>query len=215
MARNKYPEETVEKILEIAGRLFWTKGYEQTSIQDIVDELGMSKGAIYHHFKNKEQILNQLCDSYYNRMDWFTDIPQDKSLNGREKLRKLFWYSLCNEQKLQVDQLLLPMLQNPRMVAAQLRDTVQVNAPLIARIIQEGNEDGSLAVDQPEELAEIVMLLTNLWINPGVFCWTPEEFQRRVLLLATICQQNGLPIVDEEMLQKADQYYAAVSPQRQ
>lgn len=214
MARNKYPEQTVEKILEIAGRLFWTKGYEQTSIQDIVDELGMSKGAIYHHFKNKEQILNQLCDSYYNHMEWFTDIPQDKSLNGREKLRKLLWYSLCNEQKLQVDQLLLPMLQNPRMVAAQLRDTVQINAPLIARIIQEGNEDGSLAVDQPEELAEVVMLLTNLWINPGIFCWTPEEFQRRVQMLANICQQNGLPIIDEEMLQKADQYHAAVSPQR-
>ena len=47
MARNKYPEETVNLILETAGRLFVEKGYERTSIQDIVDNLGeLSKGAI-------------------------------------------------------------------------------------------------------------------------------------------------------------------------
>ena len=61
MARNKYPEETVQRILEIAFHLFTTKGYEKTSIQDIVDALGMSKGAIYHHFKSKEEILLRLC----------------------------------------------------------------------------------------------------------------------------------------------------------
>ena len=40
MARNKYPEETVEKILTAAKRLFLEKGYERTTIQDIVDQLG-------------------------------------------------------------------------------------------------------------------------------------------------------------------------------
>ena len=40
MARNKYPEVTVEKILEVSQRLFLTKGYDNTTIQDIVEELG-------------------------------------------------------------------------------------------------------------------------------------------------------------------------------
>ena len=58
MARNKYPEETVNLILETATRLFVQKGYERTSIQDIINNLGgLSKGAIYHHFKSKEEIL--------------------------------------------------------------------------------------------------------------------------------------------------------------
>ena len=51
MARNKYPEETIQKILDVSYRLFLEKGYEHTSIQDIVHAIGMSKGAIYHHFK--------------------------------------------------------------------------------------------------------------------------------------------------------------------
>ena len=49
MARNRHPEETVNLILDVAFRLFMEKGYEHTSIQDIIDHLGgLSKGAIYH-----------------------------------------------------------------------------------------------------------------------------------------------------------------------
>lgn len=52
MARNKYPEETVQKILDVSRTLFREKGYDHTTIQDIVNALGMSKGAVYHHFKS-------------------------------------------------------------------------------------------------------------------------------------------------------------------
>ena len=62
MARNKHPEETVAKILDVSMRLFTEQGYEHTTIQDIVDALGMSKGAIYHHFKSKEDILDRIND---------------------------------------------------------------------------------------------------------------------------------------------------------
>ena len=60
MARNKFPEETERKILEVSFRLFQEKGYDHTTIQDIVNGLGMSKGAVYHHFKSKEEILDQI-----------------------------------------------------------------------------------------------------------------------------------------------------------
>ena len=63
MGRNKYPEETVAKILDAALELFCVQGYEGTSIQDIVDRLdGMTKGAVYHHFKSKEEIFNAAFD---------------------------------------------------------------------------------------------------------------------------------------------------------
>ena len=56
MARNAHPEVTRTRILDAAQRLFMAKGYEHTSIQNIVDELGdLSKGAIYHHFGSKQE----------------------------------------------------------------------------------------------------------------------------------------------------------------
>lgn len=49
MPRNKYPEQTVEKILDAAAALFAEKGYQSTTLQDIIDATGLSKGAVYHH----------------------------------------------------------------------------------------------------------------------------------------------------------------------
>lgn len=54
MPRNKYPEETVKLILDTAARLFTEKGFEKTSLQDIMNETKLSKGAIYHHFASKK-----------------------------------------------------------------------------------------------------------------------------------------------------------------
>ena len=84
MARNKYPEETVNLILETAGRLFVEKGYERTSIQDIVDNLGgLSKGAIYHHFKSKEEILSAVTDRMTEESEvLLSRIRDDKTLSG-------------------------------------------------------------------------------------------------------------------------------------
>ncbi len=66
MARNKYPEVTVEKILEVSQRLFLTNGYDNTTIQDIVEELGgLTRGAIYHHFKSKEEIMDALVNKMF------------------------------------------------------------------------------------------------------------------------------------------------------
>ena len=65
MGRNKYPEETVAKILDAALELFCAQGYEGTSIQDIADRLGwheFQRGAVYHHFKSKEEIFNAAFD---------------------------------------------------------------------------------------------------------------------------------------------------------
>ena len=57
MARNKYPEETVRRILDTAEQLFIEKGYDRASLQDIIEATGLSKGAIYHHFTSKEDIF--------------------------------------------------------------------------------------------------------------------------------------------------------------
>ena len=83
MARNKYPEITVERILNAAQRLFLEKGYENTTIQDIVDALGdLTKGAIYHHFKSKEEILDAVSDKMFFENNPFDAVMDRKDLNG-------------------------------------------------------------------------------------------------------------------------------------
>ena len=92
MARNKHPEETVNRILDTAQRLFLEKGYEQTSIHDILAQLGgLSKGAIYHHFKSKEDILMAVTDRITaDSNQSLAVILARRDLNGAEKLKTIF-----------------------------------------------------------------------------------------------------------------------------
>ena len=165
MARNKHPEETVEKILDVSMRLFSEKGYEHTTIQDIVDALGMSKGAIYHHFKSKEDIIDRLNDRYYEGLDWFPDLSKIPGENGLEKLRYAFRHFLTDPAKRKVDRLVIGyVVKNPKITLLTLESTFRDAAPYVEKIIRLGMADGSIqGVEYPREVAEVLMLLTNVW----------------------------------------------------
>lgn len=65
MPRNKYPEETIQKILDASLKLFLEKGYEETTVLDIIAEMGgLTRGAFYHHFKSKEEVFEALCENF-------------------------------------------------------------------------------------------------------------------------------------------------------
>ena len=91
MARNPHPEETVRRILDVAEELFCTRGYEHTTMADIVDGLGgLTKGAVYHHFKSKEEIFEAVFERANEPLVARTEeILADRSLSGLEKIRAL------------------------------------------------------------------------------------------------------------------------------
>lgn len=214
LARNKYPEETVQKILEVSHRLFTTKGYDKTSIQDIVDALGMSKGAIYHHFKSKEEILDRLCDNIYQDMDWFCEITSAPGLTALEKLSSMFLFELEDERKVSLDAITAPIVRyNARMILESLHSAIEDVAPSIAAILEEGNRDGSLHVVQPREAAEMVMVLMNIWINPIIFPIEKERFMDKVFFYKHLLDGIGIPLVDERLLDVASRYYDRVCPE--
>ena len=210
MARNKYPEETINQILTVALNLFIQKGYEQTSIQDIINELGgLTKGAIYHHFKSKEEILQAVTDQMYKGVDEIlSGVRDDKELNGLEKLRKISRISLDNPAQNEMASAAPNLLRNPKMLAAQIENIFEKGVPLyIQPIIEEGMRDGSIQTDYPRELSEALMILTNLWLNPVVNQATPELMLRRVKLFDEILKGLGLDLFDEQMIQRYEELY--------
>lgn len=211
MPRNKYPEQTVQKILEVSLRLFADKGYDHTTIQDIVDALGMSKGAIYHHFASKEEILMKLCEQHYHGVDWFTEIMRNTELNGLEKLRKLLLFQLLDPEKVQMDIFSKFIINNPQMIVHQLKESVHETAPIIARLIREGNQDGSIQSDCPDEAAQVFMLLINMWVNPGLFPVDQQAFLRKIEVVGRILSDFGIPLFDDELVAACRSYYDTVT----
>lgn len=203
MARNKYPEETVNRILDVAGHLFMEKGYEHTSIQDIIDNLGgLSKGAIYHHFKSKEEILDAVTDRIMEESNRkLTGIPKRKDLNGIEKLRTLFKSSLCRPAQDEMFQVAPSFYNNPRLLASLLYETIELTGPeYIQPIIEEGIADGSIVAAHPKQLAELISLVANVWINPMIFDSSVEETYHKLLVFDQMLKGMGLDVVDGEMI---------------
>ena len=90
MPRSKHPEVTAEKILIVSKRLFLEKGYDETTIQGIVDELdGLTKGAVYHHFKSKEEIMQALIDRMFFEDNPFDAVKERNDLNGLQKIQEV------------------------------------------------------------------------------------------------------------------------------
>lgn len=210
MARNKYPEETITQILTVALNLFIQKGFEQTSIQDIINELGgLTKGAIYHHFKSKEEIMQAVIDHLFKGVDeMLSGIRDDKELNGLEKLRKISRASLNNPAQNEVASAAPSLLRNPKLLAAQIEHLIQKAVPVyIQPIIEQGIRDGSIRSDYPRELSEVLLILTNLWLNPAVIEATPEMMLRKVKFFDEILKSLGLDLFDEQMLQRFEELF--------
>lgn len=202
MARNKHPEETVNLILDVATRLFMEKGYEHTSIQDIINHLGgLSKGAIYHHFKSKEDILVAVTDKMTEESNKQLKTIRDREdLNGKEKLKTIFQKSIFRPALDEMFAAAPNVSDNPRLIFSTIRDTVDVVAPdYIVPIIEEGIGDGSIRTEYPAELAELIILIANVWLNPMIFDSTPEETYRKIMVFRQMMQGLGLDIVDDEM----------------
>lgn len=202
MGRNKYPEQTIERILDTSARLFIEKGYEQTSIQDILDDLKLSKGGLYHHFKSKEEILEAVMQKRAeNIADMLHNIIQNTTApNAKEKLRKIICQLAADSESHSLDVVLATQVSNPYFVANGLQICVNQDAPIICKLIEEGIKDGSLKTEQPKLCAEVFLLLLNVWANPVLFGRNLLETKERLDYLQTTMCLLGLDIIDNDFI---------------
>lgn len=204
MARNKYPEETIKLILDVATHLFIEKGYDATSLQDIINETNLSKGAIYHHFSSKEEIFEAI---FHRIGDENTTalgkVRDEESLNGLEKLRAIFKAALFNSNQSLMLTVTPCLLDNPRFLTMQIAQLYQIVVPkFIEPILRQGIADGSIQAESPYELAEAIMVLSNVWLNPLVSMTDEEGMRNRCKTFNALLQGVGIVnLLDEDMIE--------------
>lgn len=214
MARNKYPEVTVEKILEVSKRLFLEKGYDNTTIQDIVNELGgLTKGAVYHHFKSKEEIMHALGDRMFFDNNPFEAVRGRTDLNGLQKIRELLFVNQTDTERTTLNTQSIPILKNPRILAAAIDANLRILTPLWFELLEEGRMDGSIQTEYTKELAELLPLL-NFWLIPSIYPATAEELLHKFHFLMEMLAKMGLPIFDEEMKEVTETYLADMASKK-
>lgn len=204
MARYAHPEKTVENIITTATTLFLEKGYEQTSIQDILDALHLSKGGLYHHFESKEAILSAVmehCSKEYQKQ-LHTIICSIEAENGKAKLKQLLRYLATHSQRYGFEKTITMEAKNPHFIVNGMKNCINVDAPLISRLIEEGISDGSIQTSDPDLYAEVFLFLINYWINPMINQDDVIQIKRRLTYLKHMMDRIGFDILDDELMEE-------------
>ena len=201
MPRKGKSETTKSEILTSAVRLFQERGWGNVNIEDIVNEVGVTRGAFYHYFKSREELIFHVIVQMFMDENPFTIAVRKKGLNGLEKLR----YALKLNIKMNSDPALAKDLQNvfddPVIFKNHLLLAVNQGARFVEKLIAEGNEDGSLSVAYPRQVSESIIVLLNVWLDIDIFSVSYSEYTEKVNFMDSLLKLLGAPIFDDELLE--------------
>jgi TetR/AcrR family transcriptional repressor of nem operon len=150
------------QILDVTRRLIYTKGYEQMAIQDILDELNISKGAFYHYFDSKPALLEALIERTQGEaLELLTPIVCDPQLPALEKLQRFF--DTATHWKTAQKALMIELVRvwytdhnaivRQKMWAMMTRRTI----PLITQIFEQGVREGVFNIPFPDQVGTIFL----------------------------------------------------------
>lgn len=210
MPRNKYPEETVQKILDVSLKLFMEQGYENTTVLDIVDNLGgLTRGAFYHHFKSKEEVIDALTDKMFHENNPFEKVKRQKELNGLQKLQQIIKDTTVESDYRKLNEQAVSLLENPKFLAEFIASNRDILVPAYQELIEEGVRDGSIKNEHPKQTAEIFTFLTNFWMVPTISPYTKDEAIIRLKMVKELSEFLGAPLLDDEIMEQLESALAA------
>ncbi len=152
------PDVRRQELIDIAEELFSERGYEETTVSDIVGAAGLAQGTFYHYFRSKEELLEAIADHLGGELDELIErLVDDEDLSAVEKLLRLFIqlgeYGRGREG-------LVIFLHEERNALLHLkleRNTYRTWTPLVRSIVVQGVQEGSFDTRYPEE-ATIALL---------------------------------------------------------
>lgn len=224
MARIVKEEEYVGKrnaILDVAQRHIYTRGYEQMTIQDMLDDLQISKGAFYHYFDSKQALLEALVERIGEEVvQLLLPIVHDPVLPALDKFRH--YLAVLNRWKIGQKAFFLALLRvwyadDNAIVRQKLRTAaIREIAPLFTEIIHQGIQEGVMKATYPDQVGELIVSLAQdvgETIGALLLSFDPERddiqrVERTVAVYTDALERvlgvptGSLSLIDNEMLRE-------------
>jgi AcrR family transcriptional regulator len=162
--------ERKKEILDTAQRLFYENGYEQTSVNTIIEEIGISKGTFYYYFKSKEELLDSLVErSAVDVTELIKKITDDDKLNALQKLNQIFLVS--GRWKVSNWDIVLIMLEviyrdeNIIIRHKMNEKSIELVTPELVKVVKQGVSEGTFNTPFPDEVAELILRIGDALSN--------------------------------------------------
>jgi AcrR family transcriptional regulator len=160
----KEHDERRSEILDVAQELFYTKGYEKTSIKDIIDGVGIAKGTFYHYFSSKIQLLDELVERMLvQTVQMVAPIVNDETLDALEKFH-LFFSTIENwkiENKAFFKGILQVFYNDDNAILRQKLKAASIAAstPALGKIIRQGINEDIFDTRYSDNIGEIIIVI--------------------------------------------------------
>ncbi len=171
------------EILDAAGALFNQKGYDATTISDIINKLGVARGLVYYHFKSKEEILDALIERTGTEfLAAAKRIAEDKSIPVFERLFQtlLAMNAKGNDEEIEATAEQMHKPQNALMHQKSHMLMMAGIPPILMEIISDGIAEGLFDTPYPYESLEMIVAHVNTVFDSCVDLYSPEELLVRI-----------------------------------
>lgn len=157
-------DERLKELLDTAQQLFFQKGYEKTSINHIIEAIGVAKGTFYHYFKSKEDLLDQLVARFTEgSLEEAKKLMKRKGLNAVEKMNLLFIKirdkKVENKELMQMLMKVMYTDENLIFRYKVFKRSIALLTPYFAEIIKQGIEEGLFHSLDHVETAELLFTM--------------------------------------------------------
>jgi len=180
-------------ILDTMLELLEEKKGESCSVSDIAKKAGIAKGGLYYYFKSKEEVVDALVERTYQAIiDECQQIALSDEYNAYQKFKNLYMHYRSAIVSSDLDAY-LHNPQNANIHQKSLAKILTSLSPIVAKIIQQGNQEQLFHCEYPLELSEIILSIFCFLLDPGIFKWTPQQVERKMIVLVSLLE-NGLGI---------------------
>jgi len=186
----KDPETRRKEFIKAAKELFMEKGFEQTSVSDITNKVGMSHGAFFYYFKSKNDVMKAVIYEILNYWRVFmVDLVANKEMTALEKMQLILRMSVDSQNVKHDINEFFKKEGNAVMYQEHRKKSREIISPLMTQIVDQGVKEGTFNVEYPKETVEYVgYILENLGDSLKA-AGNSDEYQRKIRALEIMLEK--------------------------
>ncbi|WP_088102941.1 TetR/AcrR family transcriptional regulator [Halalkalibacter urbisdiaboli] len=189
MRISKKPEERRKEILDAAEKLFTTKGYSKTTVNDILKMVGIAKGTFYHYFQSKEEVMDAIIQRFIDYgVKMAKEIASDPNLKASEKLFKIIMAQKpdTGRKEEMIEQ--LHQVDNAEMHQKSIVESIRQLTPILTEVVEQGIEEGVFTTAYPKETIEFLLVSSQFLFDEGIFSWEPHELMQKAIAFVHVVE---------------------------
>ena len=196
----KKGERRKQDLLNIAYRMFIEKGYENTSVDDIIIEAGIAKGTYYYYFESKEATLEAVIEMMIEKAEIVAKAALMNPVPIPQKLASVVYAFQPNKDEIVITDV-LERKENIVMHDKIGKKIVEVAVPILSDIVREGIAQGIFACTNVEERVKMLLIMSQNMFDYGAYSNKDIEVYVDMLEKSLGAKEGTMSFISEFLLE--------------